>query len=259
MEKLRLLSWNVNGLRAVLNKGFFPWLNKEAPDILGLQETRTTLEQLPPNIRTPSNYRFYLNAAAQPGYSGVALFTKKEPLTIRNEVGIKKFDTEGRVLIAEFPSFQFYSVYFPNGKMGEERLKYKMAFYDMFLLHVNAERKKGKNLVICGDFNTAHKEIDLAHPKENTNRSGFLPMERAWIDKFVEQGYVDTFRLFNKDPDQYTWWDLRTRSRQRNVGWRIDYFFINEEFVPFLKEAFILPEVMGSDHCPVGIVIEVPK
>ena len=203
-------------------------------------------------------YEFHLHAAERKGYSGVGLLTKTKPLSIKNTIGIKKFDIEGRILIAEYPQFHFYTIYFPNGKLSQERLDYKLDFYDTLLKHFVRERKKGKNLVICGDYNTAHKEIDLTHPKENAKRSGFLPIEREWIDKLVTKGFIDTFRQYNQDPNQYSWWDLRTRARERNVGWRIDYFFVNQEFFPNVKNAFILPEVMGSDHCPVGIEIDVP-
>jgi exodeoxyribonuclease-3 len=204
------------------------------------------------------DYEFHLHAAERKGYSGVGLFTKTKPLSVKTTIGIKKFDIEGRILIAEYPEFQFYTIYFPNGKLSQERLDYKLDFYEALLKHFIKERKKGKNLVICGDYNTAHKEIDLTHPKENEKRSGFLPIEREWLDKLVTKGFVDTFRQFNQDPHQYSWWDIRTRARERNVGWRIDYFFVNKEFLPNVTNAFILPDVMGSDHCPVGIEIETP-
>jgi exodeoxyribonuclease-3 len=258
MTRLRLLSWNVNGLRAVIKKDFLPWLKADSPDILGLQETRVTWDQLPSSITSLNDYEFHLHPAKRKGYSGVGLFTKTKPISVKTNLGIKKFDSEGRVLIAEYPQFQFYSIYFPNGKLSQERLDYKMAFYETLLKHFTKERKKGKNLVICGDYNTAHKEIDLAHPNENAKRSGFLPMEREWIDKLVTHGFVDTFRRYNQDPHQYSWWDVRTRARERNVGWRIDYFFVNQEFLPKVTNAFILPEIMGSDHCPVGIEIDLP-
>ncbi len=161
------------------------------------------------------------------------------------------------MLITEYPSFVLFNIYFPNGKKNDERLDYKLNFYDTFLGYADNLKAEGKNIVVCGDFNTAHKEIDLTHPKANENRSGFLPIERAWMDTFVDHGYVDTFRHFNKESNQYSWWDLKTRSRERNVGWRIDYFFVNKEFLPHLKKAFIMQDVMGSDHCPVGIEIEI--
>lgn len=254
---MKILSWNVNGIRAADRKGLFNWLKKESPDILCLQEIKALPEQVPPHLRNAPGYYIFLNSAERKGYSGVATFTKERPLEIRKGVGIEKFDKEGRMLITEYPSFVLFNIYFPNGKKNDERLDYKLNFYDTFLGYADNLKAEGKNIVVCGDFNTAHKEIDLTHPGANENRSGFLPIERAWMDTFVDHGYVDTFRHFNKESNQYSWWDLKTRSRERNVGWRIDYFFVNKEFLPHLKKAFIMQDVMGSDHCPVGIEIEI--
>lgn len=170
---------------------------------------------------------------------------------------IDKFDIEGRFQRLDFDDFILLNVYWPNGKMGEERLQYKLDFYDEFLDYTNNLRDEGNNLVICGDLNTAHKEIDIARPKENEKVSGFMPIEREWIDKFLANGYVDTFRMFNKEPDQYTWWSYRTKARDRNVGWRLDYFFVNEEFKDNVKDSYMLYDVMGSDHCPIGLKIEI--
>jgi len=254
---MKILSWNVNGIRAADRKGMFNWLKKESPNILCLQEIKALPEQVPPHLRNAPGYHVYWNSAERKGYSGVATFTKKRPLGTKKGFGIEKFDKEGRVLITEYPSFFLFNIYFPNGKKNDERLEYKLNFYDTFLGYADNLKAKGKNIVVCGDFNTAHKEIDLTHPKANENRSGFLPIERSWMDTLVDHGYIDTFRYFNKEPDQYSWWDLKTRSRERNVGWRIDYFFVNKEFLPHLKKAFIMQDVMGSDHCPVGIEIEI--
>ncbi|MEA3457154.1 MAG: exodeoxyribonuclease III [Candidatus Thermoplasmatota archaeon] len=254
---MKLISWNVNGIRAADRKGLFDWLKKESPDILCLQEIKALPEQVPPHLRNAPGYYVFLNSAERKGYSGVATFTKERPLEIKKGFGIEKFDKEGRVLIIEYPSFILFNIYFPNGKKNDERLDYKLNFYDTFLGYIDNLKAEGKNIVVCGDFNTAHKEIDLARPKANEGRSGFLPIERAWMDTLVDHGYVDTFRHSNKDPNQYSWWDLKTRSRERNVGWRIDYFFVNKEFLPHLKKAFIMQDVMGSDHCPVGIEIEI--
>lgn len=254
---MKILSWNVNGIRAADRKGLFNWLKKESPDILCLQEIKALPEQVPPHLRNAPGYHIFLNSAERKGYSGVATFTKERPLEIKKGFGIEKFDKEGRMLITEYPSFVLFNIYFPNGKKNDERLDYKLNFYDTFLGYADNLKAEGKNIVVCGDFNTAHKEIDLTHPKANENRSGFLPIERAWMDTFVDHGYIDTFRHFNKESNQYSWWDLKTRSRERNVGWRIDYFFVNNEFLPHLKKAFIMQDVMGSDHCPVGIEIEI--
>jgi exodeoxyribonuclease-3 len=254
---MKILSWNVNGIRAADRKGLFDWLKKESPDILCIQEIKALPRQVPPHLRNAPGYHIYWNSAERKGYSGVATFTKEQPIEIKKGFGIQKFDKEGRMVITEYPSFVLFNIYFPNGKKNDERLDYKLNFYDTFLGYADNLKAEGKNIVVCGDFNTAHKEIDLTHPKANENRSGFLPIERSWIDTFVDHGYIDTFRYFNKEPNQYSWWDLKTRSRERNVGWRIDYFFINKKFLPHLKKAFILQDVTGSDHCPVGIEIEI--
>jgi exodeoxyribonuclease-3 len=247
------LSWNVNGIRAIHRKGFLEWFRSTKPDVLGVQETKASENQIPESLKRIEGYRTFYTAAEKKGYSGVGLFTKIEPRHVEYGLGIRKFDVEGRVIIADFREFILLNVYFPNGKLSKERLRYKLAFYDEFLLHVDKMRRKGKKLVICGDVNTAHKEIDLARARENERTSGFLPEERAWIDKFLNRGFIDTFRVFNKEAGHYSWWDLKTRARERDVGWRIDYFFITENLRKNLKAAFIMKDVMGSDHCPVGI------
>jgi len=252
---IKILSWNVNGLRAVLKKDFLSWLKKESPDILCLQESKVLPSQLPPEVMHQAGYHFFLNPAKRPGYSGVATFSKEKPLAMKRGFGIPKYDDEGRVLETEYKDFTLLNIYFPNGKMGPERLKYKMDFYGESLKYFMKLRKKGKKLVVCGDVNTAHQAIDLSRPKENEDISGFLPEERAWIDKLVAHGFIDSFREFQKEPGHYSWWDLRTGARARNIGWRIDYHFISEDLKSHLKEAFILPDVIGSDHCPVGILL----
>jgi len=254
MKKIRILSWNVNGIRAVYRKGFLDWFSKDKPDVLCIQETKAHEEQLPDDLRNVNGYHSYFCSGERKGYSGVAIYTKEKPLSIKKGFGKEEFDNEGRILIAEYPEFHLFNIYFPNGKARAERLKFKMDFYDAFLDYVKKLKKKGKRIIICGDVNTAHKEIDIARPKENAKISGFLPEERAWMDKFIDSGFVDTFRMFNQEPDNYTWWDLMTRARERNVGWRIDYFFVSDNMKDLIKDAFILPDVMGSDHCPIGIV-----
>lgn len=256
IKELRLLSWNVNGIRAAYKKGFVNWFVKENPDILCLQETKAHPEQLTDDLLNINGYKSYFSSSiVKKGYSGVAIYTKQEPDKVEHGFGISKFDDEGRIIVADYKSFLLINIYYPNGKMSPERLQYKMDFYNAFLEYADKLVKKGKNLVICGDVNTAHKEIDLARPKENEKVSGFLPIEREWMDKFISHGYVDTFRMFNDQPEQYTWWDMQSRARERNVGWRIDYFFVSENFRKNVNNAFIMPEVMGSDHCPVGIEI----
>ncbi len=256
---MKIISWNINGIRAGYKKGLYEWLIKEKPDILCLQEIKALPDQIPISLKNNPEYFVFVNSATKKGYSGVATFTKQKPLNVINNIGMDKFDNEGRMIITEFSSFVLFNIYFPNGKKNLERLNYKLDFYDNFLSYVDNIKSKGKNIVVCGDFNTAHKEIDLARPKQNEKFSGFLPIERAWIDDFIDHGYLDTFRYFNKKPNQYTWWDQKTRSRERNVGWRIDYFFINSEILPNLSNAFILSEVIGSDHCPIGIILNDKK
>ena len=253
----QILSWNVNGLRASLRKGFLDWVHTNSPDILALQETKANLDQLPHELLHQSDYQFFLHAAERPGYSGVAILSKKQPKTVIKEIDIPKFDCEGRIIGVEYPNFLLFNVYFPNGKMNANRLNYKLEFYAAFHSYLNIQRQKGHNLIVCGDYNTAHKEIDLARPKPNSKRSGFLPIERKWMDDLITDGYVDTFREFNHEPNQYSWWDVRTGARKRNIGWRIDYFFVNKEFRPRVTDAFILSDVQGSDHCPVGITIKI--
>lgn len=257
MTTIKILSWNVNGLRAAYKKGFLEWVLRERPDILCLQETKAAPEQLPAELIEVAGYRAYFASAERKGYSGVALYTRLEPDEIKAGFGFKRFDVEGRTQVADFGDFRLFNVYFPNGKASAERLRYKMAFYGAFLEYVDELKAKGERIVVCGDVNTAHKEIDLARPKENEKVSGFLPRERAWLDEFVSRGFVDTFRMFNREPGQYTWWDLKTRARERNVGWRIDYFFVSGNFKKNVKAAYIMPEVTGSDHCPIGVEVAV--
>jgi len=257
MKKLKLLSWNVNGIRAVAKKGFHEWLKQANPDILCIQETKAWKEQLDESLTNIDDYHAYFAEAYKKGYSGVAIYTKQKPLSIKKGIGIEEFDREGRILIAEYPEFTLFNIYYPNGKAREERLKYKMDFYEAFQKYVVKLKKQGKKIIICGDVNTAHKEIDLARPKPNSKVSGFLPEERAWIDRFLAAGFIDTLRMFNTNAEVYTWWDMMTRARDRNVGWRIDYFFISENLRENITNAFTLPDVMGSDHCPVGIEVKV--
>jgi exodeoxyribonuclease-3 len=256
MAELKILCWNVNGIRAVRSRGFLEWLYKESPDIVCLQETKAHPEQLDKELREPRGYQAYWNYPERKGYSGVATLTKTKPVAVKYDFEGAGLDLEGRVIITEYADFVLMNVYFPNGKMGEERLNYKLDFYEAFLRFTDSLKAVGTKLAVCGDFNTAHKEIDLARPRENANVSGFLPVERAWLDKFVAHGYIDIFRHLNKEPNNYTWWDMKTRARERNVGWRIDYFFVTENLLPMVSNAFIMSEVTGSDHCPVGMILK---
>jgi exodeoxyribonuclease-3 len=252
---MQLISWNVNGIRAAFRKGFLDWFHRQNPDIFCVQETKAQPDQLPEELLNVPGYQAIFHSAERKGYSGVAIYSKVKPNAVRTGLGIDKFDHEGRTIIADYGDFVLLNIYFPNGQMSAERLQFKLEFYDAFLELVDQMNRDGKNVIICGDVNTAHKAIDLARPKENEKISGFLPVERDWLDQFVDYGWVDTFRMFHPEPEQYTWWDLRTRARERNIGWRIDYFFVNERFQENVINSFILPDVAGSDHCPIGIEI----
>lgn len=252
-KNYRILCWNINGIRAIWKKGFPEWFAKEQPDILCLQETKAQPEQLDDEIKNIKGYKSYFFSAQKKGYSGVAVYTKHEPLKVAFGLGDETFDIEGRSIEMEFENFVLYTAYFPNGGRGPERVKYKLDFYAKLFERAEKMRMKNKHIIICGDYNTAHKEIDLARPKENSNTTGFLPEERAWIDKIIDMKYIDIFREFNSEPGQYTYWDQITRARDRNVGWRIDYYMISEELRPHVKAAPIHPDVMGSDHCPIEL------
>ena len=231
-------------------KGFHSWAQSIQPDVLCLQETKAHQEQLDPGLLNIQDYQSYWCSGERRGYSGVATYTKRVPVRVQFGFDGGEFDREGRVLLTEFPEFLLFNIYFPTGKRDQIRLDYKMNFYSSIFEHWQKLRKEGRKLIICGDYNTAHQEIDLARPKENENVSGFLRIERDFLDLLVSNGYVDTFRVFNREPNHYTWWDMMTRARERNVGWRIDYFFIGEELLPQLKNAWICPEVLGSIIVP---------
>jgi exodeoxyribonuclease-3 len=251
-----LVSWNVNGLRAVVKKGFLNLLLEHKFDVICIQETKASSDKLPREVKNIPGYYTYFVSAEQNGYSGVGIFSNKKPLNVETGMGVEKFDREGRFLRVDYEDFILMNIYFPNGKASQERLDYKMAFYDAFLDYANALNAKGKKRIICGDVNTAHKEIDLAHPKENENISGFLPEERAWMDRFFTSGCIDTFRMFNKRGGIYSGWPIRTLARERNVWWRLDYFFVSENLREKIKSASIYSAITGSDHCPVGLKIE---
>jgi exodeoxyribonuclease III len=224
--------------------------------VLCLQETKAQPDQLEEAIRNFDSYKSYFNSADKKGYSGVAIYTKQEPVRVQFGFGNPLFDIEGRVIEMEFEKFILFNVYFPNGGRGPERVKYKLDFYNELFKRCEFLRKTKKNIVVCGDYNTAHKEIDLARPKENSKTTGFLPEERAWIDKIISMGYIDIFREYNQEPAQYTYWDQITRARDRNVGWRIDYYLISTEMRDMIKNATIHANVLGSDHCPIELELK---
>jgi len=249
----KFISWNVNGLRAAQKKGFADFLASCGADVLAVQETKACPEQLPPALQHPAGYHAFFASAQRKGYSGVACYCKEKPLSVRYGLDAAELDEEGRTLILEFPTYYFLNLYFPNGGQGEERIAFKLRFYDRFLEVSKMLFKTGKTVIACGDVNTAHTELDLARPKENGDVTGFLPRERAWLTRFFSEGYVDAFRVFEKGGGHYTWWDYKTRARERNVGWRIDYFMVDEKSAGRITRAEILSGVMGSDHCPITL------
>ena len=244
-------------MRANHKKGAWQWLIDESPDIFMLQETKAHPDQMPDEVRDPLGYFPYFDhSKLKKGYSGVALYSKIEPLHVEHGLGIEEFDNEGRTIIAEFEKYVVITSYFPNGGGGQDRLDYKMRYYDAFLKMINKYKKQGKSVIFCGDVNTAHTEMDIARPKENSNRTGFLPIEREWIDKVIKDGFKDVWRDLYPKKVQYSWWDMKTRARERDIGWRIDYFFVSEDIADKVTRATIHNDVHGSDHCPVSIEIE---
>ncbi len=254
---MKLVSWNVNGIRAAHRKGFLDWLHAEAPDVLTVQETKAHPEQLAAKLRQPDGYHTWWASAERKGYSGVGIYSKSQPRDVQIGIGIEKFDSEGRTIIADYGDFTLMTTYLPNGKASEERLRYKMEYKEAFLDYANGLRAAGKSVVFCGDINTAHNEIDLTHPKPNAKYSGFLREERDWIDKVIEQGYIDIYRHRNPDKEgAYSWWSMRGGARAKNVGWRIDYFFISPDLLERVVDAEIHADVMGSDHCPISLTLD---
>lgn len=252
---MKLYSWNVNGIRAVQKKGFIDWVKAESPDILCLQETKAQYSQLDEELTNIEGYYSYWNAPAKKGYSGVATYTKQEPISVQYGIGIDLYDEEGRIIVTEYPEFTLLNIYFPNGQRDQGRLEYKLGFYDAVLAYCDALLKEGKKVIVCGDFNTAHHPIDLKHPKANENTSGFMPIEREYLSKWMDHGFVDTFRHFYPDTVKYSWWSYMFQARSKNVGWRIDYFLVSSNMIESVKDADILCDVMGSDHCPVALYL----
>lgn len=254
---MKIITWNVNGIRAAQRKGLMDWIKKETPDILCLQETKAHPSQLDEEVLSPPDYETHWSSAEKKGYSGVALFLKHKPVKVEEGLGIPEFDAEGRTLITEYPDFILFNGYYPNGQHDLGRVPFKLKYSNIVLeTALKIHKKKKKPIILSGDFNTAHKPIDLARPKANEGNTGFLPEERAWIDKLVASGFIDIFREFESGPDHYTWWSYRAGARRKNIGWRIDYFFITPDLRDRVKSAYHQPEIMGSDHCPVVIELK---
>ena len=254
---MKLYSWNVNGVRAAQKKGFLDWLHAAQPDVLTIQETKAHPEQLDDALRQPEGFHAWWVSAEKKGYSGVGLFSKTEPQDIKLGLGIEKFDSEGRTIIADYGHFTLMTTYLPNGGRDHSRVPFKMEYKEAFLDYANKLRADGKKVVFTGDINTAHNEIDLARPKQNAKTTGFLREERDWIDKVVEQGYIDTYRHLNPEQEgAYSWWSMRSGARGKNIGWRIDYFFISPDLLDHMVTAEIHADTLGSDHCPISLTLD---
>ncbi len=253
---MKIITYNVNGIRAALGKGFIQWLAAAAPDVLCLQETKAQPEQIPEEEFRALSYDCYWHSAEKKGYSGVGILTRIKPDQVITGMGMPEYDREGRFIRADFGSLSVVSVYHPSGTTGEERQDFKMEWLEDYLDYVNRLKESRPDLVLSGDYNICHKPIDIHDPIRNAYSSGFLPEERAWMDRFLAAGYVDTFRVFNDQPHQYTWWSYRAGARQRNLGWRIDYHMVTDSLKPLLQSARILPEALHSDHCPVALSID---
>jgi exodeoxyribonuclease-3 len=252
----KITTWNVNGIRAALGKGLKEWVLTQSPDMMCLQEIKAKTEQLTAEQMDFPGYDVIWNPAERPGYSGVATMCRQFPDVVSLGLGEARFDVEGRVIRTQHPDFFLYNIYFPNGQRGYDRVEYKLDFYARLLEICDELHAVGKNIIITGDFNTAHMPIDLAHPKENEGTSGFLPEEREWVARFLEHGFVDAYRVLYPERVQYTWWTYRMAARQRNIGWRIDYFLVSKALMPRVQNVIIHDDVTGSDHCPVTLILE---
>jgi exodeoxyribonuclease III len=252
---MKIVTWNVNGFRAVQAKGKFAHILELNADVICLQEIKVQPEQLSEETREIPGYTAYWNSGTRAGYSGVATFSRVLPLTVENGLRVEKFDVEGRVIRSDFKEFVLFNIYFPNGQRGLDRLDYKLEFYAKLLEICDDLHSSGKGIIITGDFNTAHNNIDLKNPKENSKTSGFLPEERVWIDRYLSHGFVDVFRSLYPEKVQYTWWTYRMQARKRGIGWRLDYYLVSESLMPLIKDTTIYDKIEGSDHCPVMLEI----
>ena len=248
---MKIVSWNVNGLRSVLKKGFLDWVKEENPDILCLQEIKIQESELPFDLIYLQDYTFFSNSAAKKGYAGVIVYSKKAPLLVNKNLGIERFDREGRMLELKFPDFSLINLYIPHGARDKRNMDYKLEVYDK--LNKEMMNRRNEEIILCGDFNVAHEDIDLARPNQNRNNTMFTFEERGQIDELLDIGFVDSFRQFHREGENYSWWPYYRNARERNLGWRIDYAFVSKNIAPKLKDAFILPEITGSDHCPIGV------
>jgi exodeoxyribonuclease-3 len=253
---MKIISYNVNGIRSAINKGFVDWLRLESPDIIGLQEIKAQERDIDATVFQDMGYELYCFPAVKKGYSGVAIFTKVKPKSIKYGMSLDRYDDEGRMIQADFDNFSFISSYFPSGTTGDVRQTFKYEFLDDVYGYIQDLRRDNQNLILSGDYNICHKPIDIHNPVSNRNSSGFLPEERAWMEKFTDSGFIDTFRHFNPNPHHYTWWSFRANSRAKNLGWRIDYHMATREMQNRLKSAVILPDVKHSDHCPIVLELE---
>ncbi len=259
-KKIRLISWNVNGMNAVMKKGFLESMGKLDADVVLLQETKLQETKLTDEMKNVENYSSYWSfSTVKKGYSGVAAYTRIAPQAVKYGIGRPDYDNEGRIIEMDFGTFVLFNVYFPNGQMNDERLRYKMDFYRDFFAYADQYKDDGKHVIIAGDYNTAHNEIDLKNPKANEKRSGYLKSEREELDRIIASGYVDTYRHLHPDSVKYSWWSYRFKARERNAGWRIDYFFTTRQIIEDggVPEAFIDNEIYGSDHCPIGLELEI--
>lgn len=252
---MKITTWNVNGIRAALIKNAFEWVVEYKPDILCLQEIKASEGQIDQQIFTNMGYKSVWNPAKRPGYSGTATLYLKDPNEIKFGMGIERFDEEGRIIQFTYPEFELFNVYFPNGGQKNERVPYKLDFYEQLLIKCEKMMSEGREIILTGDFNTAHREIDLKNPKANEKNTGFLPEERLWIDRYLEKGFIDAFRNLYPDKIMYTWWTYRYSARKKNIGWRLDYFLVTKGVMEIVKDVIIHSDVMGSDHCPVTLLL----